>query len=324
MSRRVRLFIVIAIELIIAIFAIMFLIQDQEAKSQSAVEGGSVQILTEAAECKLLTSTSQMESAQQIIQERLIGLGVVKSIVQQQDDCHLVITLPPEIDPKGVTDIVLRGGLLEFVDAGQDSFPDGTLIRTSGNPTPTLPTASLQMTVPTKIYSAVVTGADFEPSRLAVQLNSTTQELSVSFTLKTEAAKLFAEFTGLHNETTLGQRYYICIVLDNVVQTCPSIRTPITGGSGVIAIGQGGLDEANRLVNLLRYGALPVHLSVVQINTVTTSAAEDVRRPAIIFGIIGFIAVVVLTVLIFEHTAPVDEFEMDDNSNADVDDNPPL
>jgi hypothetical protein len=74
----------------------------------------------------------------------------------------------------------------------------------------------------------------------------------------------------------------MCIVLDNVVQSCPLIRSPIPSGEGVITVGSGGIDEANKLVNLLRYGALPVALQIAQSQTIGPTLGEDSIRASVI------------------------------------------
>jgi preprotein translocase subunit SecD len=180
-----------------------------------------------------------------------------------------------------------------------------TDISVTGSATSTAPlldNSLLSGTIPSKVYQAIVTGADLDATKLTVQLNTTSQSYDVAFTLIGEAASSFGRFTSDHNEQSSGSRYYMCIVLDNVVQSCPSIRQPITGGSGVITIGQGGLDEANRLVGLLRYGALPVALQVVQSRTIGPTLGEDSIRASVLAGIIGLIAVALF--MLFNYRLP--------------------
>ncbi len=69
-------------------------------------------------------------------------------------------------------------------------------------------------------------------------------------------------------------------------------------GEGVITVGQGGLDEANRLVNLLRYGALPVALEIAQSQTIGPTLGEDSIRASIIAGLIG-LSVVALFMMLY-------------------------
>ncbi len=302
------------------------------------LSGGS-QVLLEATDCSAQNISDRLDNARQIIEKRVNGLGVSEPLVQLQGTCRILIELPSIDNPADALALIQQTGRLEFVDAALDSYNDGTIIRTSGNPTPTIgisttasagnipispslstspaittaasttsttnvsstapatsTTGLLTTTLPTqsipdKVYQVIMTGADLDATKLAVQLNSTTREYDVSFSILGATAGTFAQFTTAHNETTSGRPYYMCIVLDNVVQSCPSIKTAITSGSGVITVGSGGVDEANRLVSLLRYGALPVALQVVQSKTIGPTLGEDSIRASVIAGIIGLLAV---------------------------------
>ena len=308
------------------------------------LSGGS-QVLLEAVDCSSANISDRLDNARQIIEKRVNALGVSEPLVQIQGTCRMLVELPSIDNPAQALALIQQTGKLEFVDSGADAYKDGTVIRTTGNPSPTLPissttststapitsslsaltttgsisaglsttpTASTDLTstgglpltgtqpsIPDKVYVTKVTGADLDASKLAVQLDTTTRGYNVAFTILGDAAQVFAQFTAAHNETTNGgSPYYMCIVLDNAVVSCPSIRNAITGGSGVITIGAGGLDEANKLVNVLRYGALPVALQVAQSRTIGPTLGEDSIRASVIAGIIG-LTVVVLFMLLY-------------------------
>jgi preprotein translocase subunit SecD len=231
-------------------------------RSQTAASVPDTQVTLQANDCPTDADVSLMNKTQQIVQQRLIGLGVSNVSVKVQDACHLMIELAAPDHVEQLLDTVVQTGRLEIVDAGSDYYPEGTILRTTGNPTPTTSDPAL---LPDKIYATVVTGADFLPGELKVVLGGgNSQQPEVTFKLEETAAQKFAEFTTTHNETTLGKQYFLCIVLDNQVETCPSIRAPLPDGEGVITVGQGGIDEANRLLNLLRFGSLPYKLEVIQ------------------------------------------------------------
>jgi preprotein translocase subunit SecD len=219
-------------------------------------------VTLQAEDCPTDADVSLMNKTQQIVQQRLIGLGVPNVSVEVQDACHLTIELAAPDHVEQLFDTVVQTGRLEIVDASSDYYPEGTILRTTGNSTPTVSDPAL---LPDKIYATIVTGADFLPGELKVVLGGAdSQQPEVTFKLEQTAAKKFAEFTTTHNETTLGKQYFLCIVLDNQVETCPSIRAPLPDGEGVITVGQGGIDEANHLLNLLRFGSLPYKLEVIQ------------------------------------------------------------
>jgi preprotein translocase subunit SecD len=235
-------------------------------RSQTAAPAPDTRVTLQAKGCSPDADISLMNKTQQIVQQRLIGLGVSNVQVEAQDVGHLTIDLPALKDPAQMLDVVLRAGRLEFVDAGKESYPGGAILRTTGNPTPTISVSNtLAATVPDKIYPVIITGADFRPDELKVVLGGVdSQQPQVAFKLEKTAAQKFAEFTTTHNATVLNQQYFLCIVLDNVVQSCPIVMSPITTGEGVITVGQGGIAEANRLLNLLRFGSLPYELEVIR------------------------------------------------------------
>jgi preprotein translocase subunit SecD len=81
------------------------------------------------------------------------------------------------------------------------------------------------------------------------------------------------------------------------VQSCPSIQSAIPNGQGVITVRK-GIDEANSLVNLLRYGALPISLEIAQSRTIGPTLGEDSIRASIIAGLIG-LSVVALFMMLY-------------------------
>ncbi len=262
------------------------------------LSGGS-QVLLQATNCTGDSLAERMDNARRIIESRVNGLGVTEPIVQLAGECRILVELPAVGNPAEAIKLVEQTGRLEFVDAGTDFYNEGAIIRTSGNPSPNVgssssltPTVPLSATapistnvasqIPNKVYQAIVTGADLDPAALKVALGGTGgNKPEVTFTLLGAAAQTFAQYTA----GNVGK--YLCIVLDNVVQSCPSIQSAIPNGQGVITVGQGGVDEANKLVNLLRYGALPIAMQIAQSQTIGPTLGEDSIRASIIAGLIG-------------------------------------
>ncbi len=279
------------------------------------LSGGS-QVLLQATNCSGDNLTDRMDNARKIIEARVNGLGVTEPVVQLAGECRILVELPAVDNPAEAISLVQQTGRLEFVDAGSDFYTEGTVIRTSGNPSPkvgagtdisgTTPlsataaiSGAVTSQIPDKVYSSIVTGADLDPTALKVVLGGTgNTQPEVAFKIVGNAAQTFGQFTSAFNEQSLGRNYYMCIVLDNVVQSCPSIRSAIPSGEGVITVGQGGVDEANKLVNLLRYGALPVAMEVAQSQTIGPTLGEDSIRASIIAGIIG-LSVVALFMMLY-------------------------
>jgi preprotein translocase subunit SecD len=120
--------------------------------------------------------------------------------------------------------------------------------------------------------------AVFVPSGQSTQ--QTDVGWQVSFELNSEGAAQFAEVTT----RLTGQR--LAIVLDEVVQSAPTITEPITGGQGQIT---GGFteQEAKDLAVVLNAGALPVELSRQEVVTVSPTLGEESLRQGVLAGLVG-------------------------------------
>ncbi|MDA0710195.1 MAG: protein translocase subunit SecD, partial [bacterium] len=90
----------------------------------------------------------------------------------------------------------------------------------------------------------------------------------VNFTTTSEGVRIFSRVTGSH----IGER--MAIILDNQVYSAPNIRSKISQGSGVIE-GSGTIEEAKDLGIVLRAGALPAPLEIVEDRTVGPSLGRD-------------------------------------------------
>jgi len=114
----------------------------------------------------------------------------------------------------------------------------------------------------------------------------------VAFELNTEGAQIFRDFTTANIGKILG------IVLDKQVISIPAINNAITQGKGVIT-GKFTADEANNLAVQLRYGSLPIPLTVVTSETVGPTLGQDSLRKSLIAGLIGMSVVVLFMALYY-------------------------
>ena len=117
----------------------------------------------------------------------------------------------------------------------------------------------------------------------------------VQFELSRIGGRRFAQFTGQH----VGD--FLAIVLDNEVMSAPVIRDRI-GAQGQIDLGAAPLEEARDLALVLRAGALPAPLEIVEERTVGPSLGQDSVDQARIAGIIG-IAIVILIMISYYKAA---------------------
>jgi protein-export membrane protein SecD len=118
------------------------------------------------------------------------------------------------------------------------------------------------------------------------RLDNQSNQPIVSFTLDRLGAQKFAKTTS----NNVGKR--LAIVLDDKIISAPSIREPITGGSGVIS-GSFTFQESTDLALLLRSGALPTPLTIVEERTVGPDLGEDSIKSGSISLIVGFLLVII-------------------------------
>jgi len=276
---------------------------------------GGLQVVMEAdLPADTPVDSEQMDVARQIIESRTNALGVSENSIQVAGERRLVGEFPGLKDTSSVLSTLQKTGLLEFVGMNDTDFPlvkEGATIKTdyglvnttapgltpeAATPTETLaptptsaPTESSATPGPTvtpvpaveTIYHTVMTGTALKT------VNVTTDTLGgyqIAFTLKDDAANLFADYTGAHiNE-------FLAIVLDKEVISTPVIRNQISGGQGVIE-GKFTYAEANQLAIQLRYGSLPIPLKIVETRIIGPTLGEDSLQRSLIAGLIGMIIV---------------------------------
>lgn len=252
---------------------------------------GGLQALLEADLPETATIASgELEVTRQILENRSNALGVSEVVMQTAGDRRIIAEFPGVSNPEEVVAALQQTGLLEFVDMGTTPVAAGTVVETdfardtSADPTAT-PTADQP---PATIYHTVMTGSDLKEAFVSTD---PTGSPAVSFTLSSQGAVIFSEYTTSHR----GQ--YLGIVLDKRVISAPTVNDPITDGSGVIT-GSFTAAEANEFAVQLRYGSLPVPVKVVQSRTVGATLGEESVRKSLVAGVIG-LTVVILFMLLY-------------------------
>ncbi len=263
---------------------------------------GGLEVLLEA-DTTGPVSRSDMEVARVIINRRINALGVAEPLIQVVGNNRISVNIPGIQDPEAAIASIRQTGLLEFVDPAGDILVEDQAIQTdcavpqpggtcltaeqaglSATPpvTATAPITGTTPVTPTgKVYHTVMTGAilaDARPSRDEIG------RWQIEFTLTSEGSRLFADYTSQHVGESLA------IVLDKKVLSAPRIQSAITGGQGVIT-GNFTAEEARRLADLLKYGALPVPLKIIKNSTIGPTLGEDSVRQSLIAGVVGLLAV---------------------------------
>jgi SecD/SecF fusion protein len=221
----------------------------------------------------------------EVIRKRVDELGTTEPSIQRQGTNRVLVQVPGFGDSQRLKDIISRTARLTFhmvypgmtaAQAQAQGLPAGTMILPSQDGGSEL------------LYEDIALGGE---SLVDAQPSYDQQRAMpvVSFKFDTRGAITFGQITGAN----VGQRF--AIVLDDQVITAPVIQQPITGGSGQIS-GSFTTATANDLAVLLRAGALPASLDVVEERTVDASLGADSIRNGLTAGVIAAVLVVAFMV----------------------------
>ena len=205
----------------------------------------------------------------EIIGRRVNELGTVEPLIQREGTDRVLVQVPGLQDPTRLKQLLGKTAKLDFrmvdttvsADQAQKSGvpPDDEILYSSTSPK-----------TPYVIEKRVlVSGGDLTNAQPS--FDSRTSEPVVNFTFNTSGARKFAEAT----QKNVGKPF--AIILDNEVISAPVIREPILGGSGQIS-GSFTVQSANDLAILLRAGALPAPLTIIEERTVGPGLGAELDR----------------------------------------------
>lgn len=229
-----------------------------------------------------------------IVERRVNPDGTFEPVIQQQGQDRIVIQLPGIQNPDEVKRLLGQTAKLTFQlvcneqpsAAGQS--PPAECAELAVKPDPRLPAELPIMWVQTS-SRATVDGADLVDARPAFDQSN---QPVVSFRFNTRGAERFGKLTA----DNVNRRF--AIILDDVVQSAPNINEPILGGSGQIS-GNFTTPETNELAIVLRSGALPAKLTIVEERTVGPSLGSDSIRAGVFASLIGLIGVLIFMVITY-------------------------
>ncbi len=249
------------------------------------LRGGSHIVLQAKPTQQTPTITNEaMDGVLRVIRNRIDQLGVAEPVITRQGRDRIVAELPGIENPQRAIELIGKTALLEFIDTGLRSLPQGA--EWKDQDTVILPDNKTTVKVPKKV---ILTGADLVDAR--GQFDQFGRP-NVAFTFKSSAAKKFEDYT------TQNVGKYLTIALDNRVISSPVINSPIPGGHGVI---EGGftLESARDLAVLLRGGALPVPVEVVENRTVGPLLGRDSIDRSLHAGYVAIVMVVLFMALYY-------------------------
>jgi len=220
------------------------------------------------------TKKNAMEQSLEIIRSRIDELGTREPTIIAQGEERILVELPGLKNPKRIKEIIGTTAKLTFKflannDAGKNSFE--ILDAKNGLD---------KYNIEKKLVLSGEHLTDAQPGFDNINNNSV-----VNFKLDSFGAKKFAYAT----KNNVGRR--LAIVIDNKVVSAPVIRDAITTGNGQIS-GGFSVEEANNLAIVLRSGALPAPMTIIEERTVGPDLGQESIDKGIVSLIIGFFLVV--------------------------------
>ena len=288
------------------------------------VSAGQTLVLGLSNKEKDMIKDNAANQALETIRNRIDQFGVSEPTIHRQGENEIVVQLPGVKDPKRAIDLIGKTAQLEFklVDdesplaaqlpqkiapseeeallkqfADKLSADDEILFEKKVN-RETGVVSKLPILLKKQ---AVLTGDLLSEAR--VSLDSRFSEPYVSIAFNEMGGKRFEEITGANVKKRLA------IILDNTVYSAPVIQEKISGGNAQIS-GSFSMDEAKDLSIVLKAGALPAPLKMLQNVTVGPSLGEDSINAGKLAGVVGTLGVVIFMLIYYKVSGLIADFAL--------------
>src|SRR6202453_863217 len=232
-----------------------------------------------------------VEQSIQIVERRVNELGTVEPLIQRQGNDRILVQVPGLQDPTRLKELIGKTAKMEFRMVDLTAPPDQA--ERGGLPPDSelLPSADPANPRPYVIKKDVlVSGGDLIDAQPGFDQRN--GQPIVSFKFNSRGSAKFAKATSEHVKEPFA------IVLDNKVISAPVIQEPITAGSGQIS-GNFTVQQANDLAILLRAGALPAPLTIIEERTVGPGLGQDSIEKGELAAYVGSIMVIVFMLLTY-------------------------
>ena len=219
----------------------------------------------------LTINNAALKQSIEIVRRRIDDVGTKEPTILQRGEKRILVELPGLKDPERIKKLLGKTAQLNFRLVNDNAeFGTDELISENGE----------KLKISKRIVMSGDNLVDAQPS-----IKNQQNEPTVSFTLDRLGAQKFGRATT----DNVGKR--LAIVLDGKVISAPNINEPITSGNGMIS-GNFSFQEATDLALLLRSGALPTPLDVVEERTVGPDLGEDSIKSGVTSLVVGFILVI--------------------------------
>jgi preprotein translocase subunit SecD len=249
----------------------------------------------------LTLGNSAMEQALETIRNRIDQLGVRETVVQKEGDNDILVQLPGIQDPERAKELIGKTAVLQFMflddknsvaDAVKNGPPPGDVLLSgpvqTGGAQPYLVESNILMTGDVVTDARVRPGTRLEGPYVEVKLDHRGTEIFGALT---------AQNVGRH----------LAIVLDNTVYSAPVIKEPIPGGDVQIT-GNFSFEDAHELAIVLRSGALPAPVEIIEERTVGPSLGRDSIHQGEMSFVVGAIAVLVFMAVYYNGAGLLADF----------------
>lgn len=228
----------------------------------------------------------------EIIRKRVDESGTREIDLVRQGDQYILLQVPGLEDPEQLKNLLGQTAKLSFHLVETGISPHEVV---AGKQRLGLKVLPVKSDDPSKKFVAVVDSRPLMTGEALLDAQAAVNHLGapvVNFKLTNHGAKIFAELT----KNNIGRQ--LAIVLDNKVLSAPSIHEPILGGSGQIN-GAFSISDANELALLLRAGALPVPLKIVEERSVGPSLGSDSIASGTKAAVLGTLMVMLFMILFY-------------------------
>jgi preprotein translocase subunit SecD len=230
------------------------------------------------------TSDQVMQAVRTQIEQRVNGgLGVNEPVIRVETSNgkpSLSVELPGlnNGNTQQAINSLLKTGKLEFWDTGSTSVQEGTTLNPS------------DYTANNPGGVALFSGGDLDSKSLQVGQDPQTGQYVIEFSMKGAAIGKLSSYTANH----IGN--YLTVTLDRQVISSPQIQSQIPGNGQIT--GQFTYSQANQLVSVLKYGALPISFSIASEDSIGATLGQDSINRSLQAGIIG-LSIVMLFMLLY-------------------------
>ncbi|HXW69184.1 MAG TPA: protein translocase subunit SecD [Dissulfurispiraceae bacterium] len=290
----------------------------------SLVESSSMLRYTLAKKEQQNIKDTATDQVLEIIRNRIDQFGVAEPTIIRQDENEIVVQLPGVKDPKRAVEIIGKTAQLEFklvddeapvaatlpasilpgeeaqlMEKVKDKLPEGDEIlfqRVTNKETGIVTRRPFVLKKQTLLTGDLLTEAK-------VNIDQRFNEPYVGITFNSTGAKIFEDITAQNVKKRLA------IILDGNVYSAPVIQEKISGGNAQIT-GSFSMDEARDLAIVLRAGALPAPVKILQNVTVGPSLGRDSIEAGKLAGIMGTLFVVVFMIFYYRVSGVIADFAL--------------